>query len=107
MTGNITSVELTFNPTIGVLGNDITARCLAQLTVNASGCILRFDYGSVKNLAPGGSALDLYNFLTLSPVNISSAGVYTCTVSVIDTGFCTRNISSKTSEGVTLTVQCE
>ena len=92
---------------IGVLGNATTARCRAQFTVNVSGCTLRFDYGLVTNEVTGGYGLDLYNTLTLSPVNISSAGEYTCTVLVIDTDLCTRNISPKTSAAVALTVQCE
>ena len=92
---------------IGVVGNATLALCRAQLTVNVSGCILQFDYGFVTIEVPGGSALDHYKFLALSPVNISSAGEYTCTVSVFDTDFCTRNISPKTSAAVTLTVQCE
>ena len=91
---------------MGVVGNTTIARCLAQITVNVSGCILRYDYGFVTNEVPGGFGLDIYNFAILSPVNISSAGEYTCTVSVIDTDFCTRSISPKSSAAVTLKVQC-
>ena len=104
--GNITSVDLTFNPVIGVVGNITTAICHAQFTVNTSGCILQFDYGFVTNEVSSGSGLDAYNIGMLSPVNISSAGKYTCTVSVIDFDFCTRNISAKTSAAFNLIVQC-
>ena len=92
---------------IGVVGNATTAVCHAQFTVNAPGCTILFDYGLVTIEVPGGDGLDLYNFLALSPVNISSAGEYTCTVSVIDTDVCTRTISPKTGAAVTLTVHCE
>ena len=104
--GIITSVTLTFIPVIGVLGNSTTASCVARLSVNVSGCILRFDYGFVTNEVAGGSGLNQYNFRTLSPVNISSAGFYTCTVTVIDTHYCKRNSSQKTSEAAVLNVQC-
>ena len=104
--GTITSINLTFNSTIGVWGSTIAGQCHAQFTVNVSGCVLRFDYGFVTKEAPAGRGLELYNILLLSPVNVSSAGEYTCTVSVIDTTVCSRNISPKSSAAVTLKVQC-
>ena len=106
LSGIIISVDLTFNPMIGVLGESTLATCIASVTVNVSLCSVQFDYGLVTNEVAGGAGLDLYNTLTISPVTISSAGEYTCTVSIVDTLDCTRNISPKTSEAVTLKVQC-
>ena len=70
---------------IGVLGESTHATCIASVTVNVSLCSVQFDYGLVTTEVAGGASLDLYNTLTLSPVTVSSAGEYTCTVSIIDT----------------------
>ena len=72
-----------------------------------------FDYRFMNNsvLTIPGSMQNSNNFM-ISPVTISSAGEYTCTVTVNETSVCGESgsesvCSSKTSAAVTLTVQCE
>ena len=96
---------------IGVLGDSITATCTVELNVYVSGCVIKFNYEFITNTPAAGAGLTLYNFATLSPLNISSAGEYTCTATVFTGPSCQVNGSGqlsipRTSDAVTLRVQC-
>ena len=96
---------------IGVLGDSITAICTAELNFTISGCDIKFDYGFKTITVATGAGVKLFNWVTISPVNISSAGEYTCTVTVTGGDFC-QGVGSeqlfqpRTSDVVTLRVQC-
>ena len=107
----ISSVRLFFNPTIAVLGDSITATCTVQLNFSLSGCDIEFNYGFITETVPGGAGVTLYNFATISAVNLSFAGEYTCTVAVVGGPFCPgvepgQLFIPRTSDTVTLRVQC-
>ena len=108
----ITSVSLSFDPMTGVVGDFITAKCTVELNYTISGCDMEFDYGFITNTdVAAGAGLEAYNFATISLVNISSAGEYTCTATVTGGDFC-QGVGSeqlfipRTSDAVTLRVQC-
>ena len=107
----VSSVSLSFDPIIGVLGDSITATCTIELYFNVPGCIIEYVYGFKTNLVAAGAGVKLYNFASLSPVNISSAGEYTCNVTVLANGPCQVNGSEqrsipRASDAVTLRMQC-
>ena len=90
---------------IGVLGDPITVTCTVELSFNLSGCTIEYDYGFITNTSvTAGAGVKLYHSATISPVNISSAGEYTCTATVFSGQFCQVN-GSRTSDAVILRVQ--
>ena len=96
---------------IGVLGDSVTATCTIELNFTVSGCVIKFYYGFKTDIVSGGSGLTAFNFATISPVNISSAGEYTCTATVFSGPYCQVNGSGqismpRTSDAITLRVQC-
>ena len=103
--GKITTLNLAFHPVIGVLGSSTVASCSAQFNFDVTGCVVRFDFGFMSVKVNPTSCLDLHQFFTLSPVRVSSAGKYSCDVSVSYTDDCRRNVTKRTS-AATLTVKC-
>ena len=105
------SVSLSFDPMIGVVGDSITAICTAELNFTIPGCEIKYDYGFKTTTVAVGASVKLFNFATISPVNISTAGEYTCTVTLTGGPFC-QGVGSeqlfipRTSDAVTLRVQC-
>ena len=103
--GKITSLDLTFHPMIGDLGSSTIASCSAQFNFDVVGCEVRFDFGFMTVKVNASSCLDLHQFFTLSPVRVSSAGKYSCDVSVSYTDDCRRNVPTRSS-AASLTVKC-
>ena len=109
----ITSVDVRFDPTVGVVGNQAVIFCRAKLTVplNSSEAILEFDYGFTINSVPAGSGTNPLNAIIISPVSIFSAGEYTCTLTITAPGVCGGGMEpacpTKTSDSVALMVKCE
>ena len=70
------------------------------------------DYGFTNHTVAAGAGINnLFNHAIISPVTISSAGEYTCTLTVIATDFCQgvdskQVFTPKTSDTVTLSVEC-
>ena len=79
------------------MGDSITATCTVQLNFNVSGCNIEYIYGFKTNTVAAGAGVTLHNFVTISPVNISSAGEYTCTVTVLAGPYCQVNGSGQLS----------
>ena len=107
----ISSVSLSFDPMIGVLGDLITATCAVELNFTLYGCEIEFNYGFKTYTVAAGAGAKLYNFATIPSVNISFAGEYTCTATVFSGPICQVNGSGqlsipRTSDAVTLRVQC-
>ena len=83
-----------------------------MLSVAVLGSMIKFDYKTMSNttaVIPGTTQTDT---ATISSVTISSAGDYTCTVTVTAPGVCGGSglepaCPNMTSDPVTLTVQCE
>ena len=86
---------------------------MAELSVDVSGAMIKFEYGSIaNNTITAVSGTNQTNTTTISPVSISSAGSYTCTVTVTASGVCGGGGSepacpTNTSHPVTLMLQCE
>ena len=96
------------------MGNLTVIFCEAKLTVpvNTSKATLEFDYGVTIVTVPAGSGTTLTNIVTISPVSISSAGNYTCSMTVAAPGVCGGGgtepaCPTKTSDPVALMVKCE
>ena len=98
------------NPT-GTLGSSVTLNCTVTLNDDVSGAMIEFDYRLDNVSVNTDSGTTLTSITTISPVTISSAGSYTCTVTVTaygaSGGGSGQTYSTKTSNAVSLTVQCE
>ena len=86
--------------------------CTAILSVNVSGAMIEFDYRLDGVSLETASGTTLTSTATIYPVTLSSAGEYTCTVTVTASGVCGGGGSepacpTKTSNAISLTVQCE
>ena len=107
----ISSVTLTRSSPTRKVGSSVTLFCTALLTVNISGAMIEFDYGFRSKSAFAASGTTQTNTTTISPVSISSAGEYTCTVTVTAPGVCESGprqvCPTKISDPVSLTVLCE
>ena len=108
----IMSTSLSFsNPTV-TLGSPVTLTCTATLSTDVSGTMIKFEYGSItNNTIAAVSGTSQTDTATISSVSISSAGDYTCTVTVTASGVCGGGSEpacpTDTSSTVALTVQCE
>ena len=96
---------------IGVLGDAIFAICTVQLNFTVPGCAFEYDYGFTTTTTPASTGTTAVSTVTVSPVNISLAGEYTCTVTVRHNDFCQgvgseQVFTPRTSDVVTLRVQC-
>ena len=108
----ITSVTLLFKPMYGFVGDSITAFCNATVSVDVSEALIEFDYRFMSNTVAAVAGTTQTDMTTISPVSISSAGEYTCTVTVTASGVCGGDepepaCPTKTSDPVSITVQCE
>ena len=97
---------------IGILGDSIIATCTAELSVAVLGTTIEFDYGFINNTLPAVAGTTQTNMATISSVTPSTAGEYNCIVTVTVPGVCGGGGSepscpSKSSDPVTLRVQCE
>ena len=93
-------------------GSSANLTCTAILSVDVSGAMIVFDYGFMTNTVAAIVGNNQTNMVTLSPVELSSASDYTCTLTVAAPGVCGGGGSepacpTKTSDPVTLNVQCE
>ena len=82
-------VSLTPSTLIAFVGSSVTFTCTAMVNVNISGITFQFDSSFMDNssLTTTGSN-EMSNNYTISPVNISSAGEYTCSLTVSVPGVC-------------------
>ena len=108
----ITSVSLSPSNPIGTVGSFINLTCTAVLSVDVSGAMIVFDYGFMNNTVPAVAGNNQIDMATISPVELSSANEYDCTVTVMAPGVCGGGESesvcpSNTSDPVPLKVQCE
>ena len=97
-----------------VLGNNVTLFCNAKLRVMNTCCeMIEFEYGFSQNSRTAFAGLNQTNTFVISPVTLSSAGNYSCTVNVtandVGSGEALGSdlISSNDSNVVSLSVQCE
>ena len=110
--GLITSTVLsTSNPNV-TTGSSVTLTCIAKFSVDITGTMIEFDYGLLKNTVAANASTTQTDTAIISPVEISSAGEYTCTVTVTAPGVCGGGdiepaCPNKTSDPMILTVQCE
>ena len=106
----IKSVSLSPPNPIGTVGSSVSLICTAILSVDVSGAMIVFDYGfrtSTMAAVAGSTQTDI---ATISPVEVSSSGDYTCTVTVIAPGVCGGGgpaCPTNTSDAVPLIVQDE
>ena len=110
----IKSVSLTSTkePLILAVGSSAWFICTVTLTTDVSEAMVEFDYGFQMNLASISSGTSQLNSATISSMSLSSAGNYTCKVTVTASGVCGGGGSepacpTKTSDPVSLTMQCE
>ena len=107
----ITSVSLSFSNQTGIVGSSATLTCMAVLSVDVSGVVIEFDYKLGDTSVETASGSTLTNTATISIVALSSAGYYTCTVTVAAFGVCgggsRQTCPTLTSDVVLLTMQCE
>ena len=83
-----------------------------MLSLDAPGAVLEFDYKLGDESVGIASGTTLTDTFVIAPVSISSAGSYTCTVTVTASGMCGEGGSepacpTKTSNTISLTVRCE
>ena len=91
------------------MGDSIKAICTVELVSSVpQGCEFEFDYGFVTKTEPAGGNIKVYNTTAISPITISSAGKYTCTVTVLASDECQVDGAGKprTSGSSTLGVRC-
>ena len=105
-------MQLSISNSPGTIGSSTDLTCTAILSVDVSGAMIEFDYGFVSNTLAMASDTTQNNVATISPVELFSAGEYTCTVTVTASGVCGGGGSepdcpTKTSDAVALEVQCE
>ena len=110
--GLITSVSLLPPNPIGIVGSSISLTCTAVLSVDVSGAMIVFDYGFINNTVAAVAGNTQTDTATISPVEVSSADEYDCTVTVTAPGVCGEGESqpacpTNTSDAVALKVQCE
>ena len=108
----ITSVTLTLSPTTQVVGENVGVYCTAELSVSVFGGVIEFDYEFMNSSVSASNGTTHTSVAAISPVTVSSAGEYACTVTVTAPGVCGGGGSepacpTKTSNPVTLTVRCE
>ena len=107
----ITSAFLSPSNPTGTVGSSVILTCTAMLSVDVSGAMIEFDYGLGSTSVVTASNTTEANTATISSVSLSSAGDYTCTVTVTAPGVCGGGSEpvcpTKTSDPITLTVQCE
>ena len=105
----VTSVSLTPpNPT-GIVGSSIDLTCTAVLSTDVSGAMIDFDYGFIRIIMAAVSGTTQTHTTAISPLNISSAGEYTCTVTVTASGVCGSEPAcpTKISDPIYVTVLSE
>ena len=83
-----------------------------MLSADISGATIVFDYGFSSKMVTADGSTTQTNTATISTVTISSAGEYTCTVSVTASGVCGGGESeptcpTSTSDAISLTVTCK
>ena len=110
--GLVTSAVLSSSTTTGTVGSSVYLTCSAMLSVDVSGAVIEYDYGFMSNTTAVVAGTTQTNMATISPVEVSSAGDYNCTVIVTASGVCGEGepvpaCPNKTSDPVTLKVQCE
>ena len=110
----ITSVTISFTPSIVLVGDKTVVFCVAQLKepLNASEAGFAIDYGFKINIVPTGAGTTVTNSVPIFSVNISFAGAHNCTVTVTAPGVCGGGGSepacpTMTSDPVALMVECE
>ena len=93
------------------IGDSVSFTCTATLSADISGAMIVFDYGFVSNMVPAVAGTTQTNTAPISPVTVSSAGSYTCTVNVTASSECGGELQpacpTGTSDAVSLTVTCE
>ena len=111
--GLITSASLSLSNTSVTVGSSVSLTCTAILSVDVSGAMIAFDYEFMTKTIPAVAGSTQTGMATISPMELSSSGNYTCTVTVTATCMCggRRRLEpacpKKTSNPVSLTVQCE
>ena len=80
--------------------------------MDVSGSMIDFDYGLISHSGFAVAGTNQTNSSIITPVMISTAGEHTCTVTITAPGVCGGGGSepacpNKTSDPVTLGVQCE
>ena len=109
----ITSVSLSTSNQTGNVGSSVSLTCTAVLSVNVTWAMIEFDYGlGSSNTVAAVAGTTQTDVATLSPVTISSAGNYACSVTVTAPGVCGGGGSepacpTRTSDPVALIVHCE
>ena len=108
----ITSVSLSPPNPIGTVGSSVSLICTAVLSVDVSGAMTVFDYGVMNHTVAAVAGKTQTSIATISPVELSSADEYDCTVIITAPGVCGGGGSepdcpTKTSDPVTLKVQCK
>ena len=103
----ITSVHLSFSNPTGIVGSNIGLTCTTMLSLDVTGAPIEFLFELDGDRVAGAASNTQTGMATLSPLAISSAGNYTCIVIVV-ADLCEGEICpSRTSDPVTLRVQCE
>ena len=109
----ISSVSLSPATPTGTLGSSVELTCTATLSMDVFGAMIKFEYGSITtNTMPAVSGTSQTNKASIPLMSISSAGGYTCTVTVTATDVCEEGGSepdcpTKTSNTISLAVECE
>ena len=111
----IATVSLSPSNPNETVGDSVTLTCTATLSIDVSGAMIEFDYGSITtNTIAAVSGTSQTDIATISSVSISFVGEYTCTVTVTAPGLgvCGGGgpepaCPTKTSSTVSLTVHCE
>ena len=93
------------------VGSPIVLFCTAELTASVSGAEIEFNYQFKNNKVAAGVGLTQTNTVRISPVTLSSAGKYTCTVTILASGVCGDGSEQAcpivTSDFASLAVLCE
>ena len=84
----VESVSLTPVNATRIVGSSIDLTCTAMLSTGVSGAKIVFDYGFDSNMVTASANTAQASTTTISPVSISSARSYTCTVTVTASGVC-------------------
>ena len=108
----VTSTSLSLSAPTVTIGSSTNFTCTALLSMDVSGALIKFDYGSTSNTVTAVAGVTQTDIATMFSITPLSAGEHTCIVTVTASGVCGGGGSepacpTKTSDSVKLTVQCE